>query len=230
MSPLCPLAPPPGHLLLPPSPSRSICAHANCPGGPHANCPGGPHCHSVPRGSPPFPHATYVEAEEVLGSGVEQRDLPAGLLLDVGAAQAVTGAAGAGHQQRPAGHRPPLQQEQGDEGHNACAGREAGVTVGTKPSMPPPMAWAGRSAGHHPRTRPAPAAQGEGVQPEWGPIPLGWGSGLACGPPDPALCRPGRAEAPIPLLSPSPAPRQALPRLPSRRGAPQHSHISQPAR
>lgn len=80
-----------------------------------------------------IPSATYVEAEEVLGGGVEQRDLPAGLLLDVGAAQAVTGTARTRHQQRPASHRPPLQQEEGHEGHDTCAGREVSVTVGTDP-------------------------------------------------------------------------------------------------
>lgn len=146
---------------------------------------------------------TYVEAEEVLGGGVEQRDLPAGLLLDVGAAQTVTGAAGSGHQQRSAGHRPPLQQEQGHEGHDACAGKEASVTVGTEPAVvvraaaddPPRVMLSIPRGGEHPRGG-CPARAATHTAPTLG----GGGVRLDRQPPDPpGLLSP---TAPVPLTCP----------------------------
>lgn len=78
-------------------------------------------------------------------------------------------------------------------------------------------------AEHPPGVSPAPAPQGRASSQSGDPSCSGQGP-VRPAAPDPPLRRP------FALPLPSPAPRQALPRLPSRRGAPWHSHISQPAR
>lgn len=104
----------------------------------------------------------------------------------------MAGAAGAAHQQCPPGHRPPLQQEQGHEGHDACGERgKREVTAGPEPAV----VHGHRATGgaEHPLSgSPAP-----GVQPERGHILLGLGVQARPHVPIPAVQRlPSRGRAP----------------------------------